>query len=215
MPPVTPSSTRAMPEPCLLLRRRGVLVDDLALGGLLERHRQVVLRARLDQRRRELVERPLTELVVVVVDLPRALGGDDHERVARVDLVHQFVDAGMDHGRAMVAAPFNSRATIAASASAARSRSSFSTISSKSPASESWRRAVAIRSSICPELSVARSRSRRSSSGTGAVTKIVTAFSTRARTRFAPSVSSSRRGALPCARSRSISERSVPYRFPT
>src|SRR3954447_17135664 len=57
--------------PCALAL--GVLVDDLALGGLLEGHRQVVLRARLDQRRRELVERPLTELVVVVVDLPRAL----------------------------------------------------------------------------------------------------------------------------------------------
>src|SRR5262249_18573540 len=117
-----------------------VLVDDLALGGLLEGHRQVVLRARLDQRRRELVERPLTELVVVVVDLPRALGGDDDQRVARVDLVHQFVDAGMNHGRAMVAARSSSRATIAASASAARSRSSFSTTKSNWSCCSSCRR---------------------------------------------------------------------------
>ena len=44
----------------------------------------------------------------------------------------------------------------------------------------------------------------------GAVTKIVTALSTRRFTRSAPSVSSSSSGALPCARSRSISECSVP-----
>src|SRR3954466_8151294 len=80
-----------------------VRVDDLALGSLLEGHRQVVLRARLDQRRGELVERSLTELVVVVVDLARALGGDDHERIARVDLIEKLIDAGMDHCPAMVA----------------------------------------------------------------------------------------------------------------
>src|SRR3954470_14617188 len=116
-----------MPEVCRLLL---VFVDDLALGDLFEGHRQVVLRARLDQRRGELVERALTELVVVVVDLPRALGGDDDQRVARVDLVHQFVDAGMNHCAAMVAARSNSCVTMAASASAARSRSSFSTTKS-------------------------------------------------------------------------------------
>src|SRR3954471_14429375 len=117
MPPETPRRIRLMPESCLLL---AVVVDDLALGGLLEGHRQVVLRARLDQRRRELVERPLTELVVIVVDLARALGRDDHEGVARVDLIHEFVDAGMDHGRGMVAVAASSRSTIAASSSAAR-----------------------------------------------------------------------------------------------
>src|SRR3982750_4874815 len=121
MPPVTPRRIRAIARKwCLLLR---VLVDDLALGGLLEGHRQVILRARLDQRRRELVERPLTELVVVVVDLPRALGGDDDQRGTRVDLCHDLVDAGMDHCGAMVAARSSSRATTSASAFAARSRS--------------------------------------------------------------------------------------------
>src|SRR5205085_10722088 len=74
-----------------------VLVLDLALRGLLERHRQVVLRARLDERGQELVERAFAELVVVVVDLARALRGDDHQRVARVHVVEQLVDAGMDH----------------------------------------------------------------------------------------------------------------------
>src|SRR3954464_101470 len=124
MPPETPRRIRLMPESCLLL---AVVVDDLALGGLLEGHRQVVLRARLDQGRRELVERALPQLVVVVVDLPRALGGDDDQRVARVDLVHQLIDAGVDHCRAMVAARSSSCATISARRSAARSRSSFST----------------------------------------------------------------------------------------
>src|SRR4051795_3577112 len=123
-----PVTWRGCAERVLLALR--VLVDDLALGSLLEGHRQIVLRARLDQRRRELVERPLTELVVVVVDLPRALGGDDDQRVARVDLVHELVDAGVDHRRAMVAALPSSCATMSASASAARSRSSFSTTKS-------------------------------------------------------------------------------------
>src|SRR3954471_3684319 len=109
MTPETPRRIRLMPESCLIL---AVVVDDLALGGLLEGHRQVVLRARLDQGRRELVERALPQLMVVVVDLPRALGGDDHQRVARVDLVHQLIDAGMNHCRAMVAARSSSRATI-------------------------------------------------------------------------------------------------------
>ena len=59
---------------------------DLALCDLLEGDRQVVLRARLHERRREVVERALAELVVVVVDLARALRGDDDQRVARAGL---------------------------------------------------------------------------------------------------------------------------------
>jgi len=68
-------------------KRAGALllvgVVDLALGELFEGHRQIVLRARLDERRKELVERALAKLVVVVVDLPGPLGRDDHDRVAR------------------------------------------------------------------------------------------------------------------------------------
>src|ERR1039457_22791 len=169
MPPVTPSRTLIagmVPARGLLLR---VVVDDLALGDLFEGHRQVVLRARLDQRRRKLVERPLAQLVVVVVDLPGALGRDDHQRVAGIDLLHQFVDAGMNHGRGMVAVALSSRATISDRRSAAAARSSFTTTWSNSPRSVSCLCAVSIRSSITPELSVARSRKRRSSSSTGAV----------------------------------------------
>ena len=58
-----------------------VAVLDLALGDFLEGDREVVLRARVDHRRRELLERALAEVVVVRVDLARALGGDDHARV--------------------------------------------------------------------------------------------------------------------------------------
>src|SRR5262249_53299471 len=104
-----------------------VRILELALGDLLEGHRQVVLRAGLDQRRREVVERPLTELVVVVVDLAGPLGCDEDERIARVDVVDQRVDAWIDHGRDMVAARLSSRSTISASSSAARLRPSFST----------------------------------------------------------------------------------------
>ena len=50
-----------------------VRVLDLALGDFFEGHRQVVLGARLHERRRVVVERALAELVVVVVDLPRAI----------------------------------------------------------------------------------------------------------------------------------------------
>src|SRR5919109_5230019 len=84
------------------LLRVGVL--DLALRGLLKRHRQIVLRPRLDERGQELIERAFAELVVVVVDLPSTLRSDDHERVARVDVLEQAVDAGMDHGREMLPA---------------------------------------------------------------------------------------------------------------
>src|SRR5919198_6540275 len=211
MPPLTPTRTRATGEFCLwsaALLRVGVL--DLALGDFLEGHRQVVLRPGLDQRRRDL-ERPLAELVVVVVDLPRALGGDYHERVARVHVLEQVVDLRVDHGREMVPAALRASLTRPTSSSVARSSSSLMTTWSNSPACCRWRCASARRSPISPALSVARSRSRRSSSANvGASTKIVTAPGTSSRTRSAPSVSRSRSGALPFARIRSISDRGVP-----
>ena len=46
---------------------------DLALRDLFERDREVVLGRRVHHRRRELLENPLAERVVVVVDLPRPL----------------------------------------------------------------------------------------------------------------------------------------------
>src|ERR671922_33614 len=69
MPPVTPRRTRAICGPSVL-----VAVLDLPLGDLLERHRQIVLRARLDERGWVLVERA-PELVVDdhVVELVRLL----------------------------------------------------------------------------------------------------------------------------------------------
>src|SRR5215207_2983061 len=82
-------------------RRLAVVVLDLARGHFLERDREVVLRARLDHRRRELVERALAEVVVVGVDLPRALGGDDDAGVVRVDVRQQAIDAGRDQDRGL------------------------------------------------------------------------------------------------------------------
>src|SRR5205807_10332865 len=55
--------------------------------------------ARSHERRRRLLEAdPLTELVVIVVDLASTLGGDDYKRVAGIDVLEQLIDAWMDHG---------------------------------------------------------------------------------------------------------------------
>src|ERR1700704_6435620 len=106
-----------------------VLVLELALGDFLEGHGQVVLRARFHQRWRSLVEPDaLTELVVVVVDLASPLGGDDDQRIARVDVFEELIDARMDHGRLMVPAVWSSRRTISVSSCAARSRSSLTIV---------------------------------------------------------------------------------------
>src|SRR6266542_5467831 len=127
MPPVTPRRTRAICVSPSSTKPSGfVRVLDLALGDLLEGHGQVVLGARFDEGWK-LVERALTELVVVVVDLASALRGDDDQRVARVDIVQQLIDSRMDHGRLMLPAAANSRWTISSSPRVARSRSSLTT----------------------------------------------------------------------------------------
>src|SRR5664280_1764330 len=105
MPPLTPTRTwrcggwrspAVMPARPVLLALAGEV--DLALGDLFEGDRQEVLAARSHKRRRKLVEHALAERVVVVVDLPRALGGDDGERIPRVARVgQQLVDAGTVH----------------------------------------------------------------------------------------------------------------------
>src|SRR3954447_24949581 len=95
MPPVTPSRTRAIATPPAALLAVAVL--DLARGDLLERDREVVLRPRVHHRRRVLLEGALTEVVVVRVDLARALGGDDHARVVGVDVLEQSIDARGNH----------------------------------------------------------------------------------------------------------------------
>ena len=109
--------------------RLGVRVGDLCLRDLFHRHRQVVLRPGLDQRRRCHVEADaLAELVVIAVDLAGPLGGHDDERVARVDVLEQIIDARFDHEEAMVAANSSSCSTIAQSDPVARATSSFRTM---------------------------------------------------------------------------------------
>ena len=117
---------------------------------------------------------------MIVVDLPRPLGARDHERVARAAGVgEQIVDSRIHHGAESLPAALadqSARSTMAPSSSTARPTSSFVTTWSKSPASSAWRRASSSRSPISPALSVALSRSRRSSSAKlGGSMKIVTA----------------------------------------
>src|SRR6187551_789025 len=146
MPPVTPTRMRAtapivpVTKPDAVREadlRRGTVVRErqLAPGDLLHRHRQVVLRARLDERRgRVLQPETLSELMVLVVDLPSSLRGHDDERVPRrrVDVGggvrEELVDTRFDHRLAMVPASTSSRSTIAASTSPARVTSSFLTM---------------------------------------------------------------------------------------
>src|SRR3989304_10226216 len=117
MPPVTRRRTRAITvrwgRPDRAARRAGSGNGlDLALRDLLEGDGQGVLGTGLDERGREVVERALAELVVVVVDLPRPLGGGDHERVAggRLDVLEQGVDSRPDHRERVVpAAPISPR----------------------------------------------------------------------------------------------------------
>src|SRR5262245_8034245 len=107
MPPVTPTRILATRTLCPLLGafQLPIVVLDLSLGDLLQGHGEVVLRARLDQRRGRFLEaHPLAELMVVAVDLACALRGDDDQRVARVDVAEQVVDTWLDHGPGMVAA---------------------------------------------------------------------------------------------------------------
>src|SRR5919108_337689 len=171
MPPVTPRSTRATQAP----RARALLGadGDLALGDLLESHRQVVLRARLDERGWEVVEGPFAELMVVVVDLPGTLRPRDHERISRAGgVLEQIVEPWIHHRAERL--PASSRSTMASRRTTAWSTSSLVTTWSKSAASSICARASASRSPISPALSVARSRSRRSSSPKlGARTKML------------------------------------------
>src|SRR5437870_9684697 len=96
MPPLTPTSTRAMRRPPARDYLSGVVLD-LARFDFLERDREVVLGAGVDHRRRELVEGALAEVVVVGVDLAGPLGGHDHAGVVGVDDLEEAIDARRDH----------------------------------------------------------------------------------------------------------------------
>src|SRR5665213_319547 len=131
MPPETPSRTRAMaPIVPAYVPFRGLLdvfVLQHALRNFLHSHREVILRAGFDERRRIVVERAFAELMVVVVDLPGTLRGHDDERIARVNVLEQIVYAGMNHGLDMVPVGASRPRTSSVSSVTARSRSSFST----------------------------------------------------------------------------------------
>src|SRR5215210_8796472 len=136
MPPETPSRMRATAPP---YRRSlavvpaatsaglaAVAVADLAGRDLVERDLQVVLRGRLDHGRDVLLERALSQALVVRVDLARPLGGDEDGGVVRVDLAlsEQLVEAGLDQGRAPFPGRPQTLATSSMSSSTAFSRRS-------------------------------------------------------------------------------------------
>src|SRR4051794_27988598 len=110
-----------------------VLVFELALGKLFERHREVVpLGVRLNHRRRVLAEAALSEVVEVAVDLTRALRRDDDGGVVGIGVLQELVYAWFDHWRLSLddrhagAAPSSPR-TMPTSSSVAASSSSLTT----------------------------------------------------------------------------------------
>src|SRR3954470_1317119 len=67
-------------------------VGEQALVDLAQRDRQrLLLRGRVDERA-DVLEQALGELAVVGVDLPRALGGEDHQAVLAAGALEQLVD---------------------------------------------------------------------------------------------------------------------------
>src|SRR4051812_49955283 len=97
MPPATPSRTRGAARAVTEADMRPALFDALGVleqAGLDLAHRdrqRLLARAGLDERA-DVLQQALAELRVVVVDLPGALGGVDHQRVLRRHLVEQVVD---------------------------------------------------------------------------------------------------------------------------
>src|SRR5262249_50683934 len=153
-----------------------VLIGDHLLSDLVERDRQrlVAQAAGLHERRHEL-SAALAELVVVGVDLSRALRGQHHEGVLGVHSVQQVVELRLiDH----VGSPSRGRGSrrawmIAATCSTAWSRSSLTTRWSNQPSSASSAAAPANRRLTESGSSVPRSSRRRSSSSRlGGWTKI-------------------------------------------
>src|SRR3954469_7254560 len=148
MPPVTPRRTRRPASKLLDANSVGTFGTDVALGDLLEgdRERLFAKAAGLDERRHEL-SAAFAELVVIGVDLARALRGDDHERVLRVDLREQIVDLRFDHAELpVIEGPFGGvEPSIPATSSTTRPTSSFTITWSKRSASSISRSAAETR----------------------------------------------------------------------
>src|SRR5262249_30733268 len=121
-------------------RLGAVLVFELALGKLLERHREVVaLTARFDHRRWGLAEAAPSPVVKVGVDLPCPLFRDDDGGVMGVGVLQQLVYAWLDHSARESREMPSSARTIPSSSSAARPRSSLTTWwANSSRAASSW-----------------------------------------------------------------------------
>src|SRR5688500_10496407 len=78
------------------LNLRRALPTELTLGDLLECNREGLgVVAETGDLGRDEIPDSLTQLVVVGVDLPCSLGGQDDQRVAAVDLVRELFDSGI------------------------------------------------------------------------------------------------------------------------
>src|SRR5690606_18175533 len=238
MPPEMPTTTRnasvigttpavggraAAPRPAghprLLGERRE---DELVLVDLVERHRErLVVDRRVDERADVVEERALVQVGVVVVDLTRALGGEDDELVLGVDLRQQLVDGRVDDALVLghVGSPHDlvraegvpGTASNSTTSRAARLTSWFTTFTSNSSCAASSIFAVSRRRACSAADSVPRPVSRRtSSSHVGGSRKTSSASGMAFFTARAPCRSISSSTLRPVARAASIGERGVP-----
>src|SRR5437763_9239301 len=93
MPPLTPRTTwRSLIRPGRSDLRLELLEGQRVLVDLTQRHRERLLLHVGRDERADVLEKTLTELRVVGVDLPGALRRVDDERVLALDLVEQLVD---------------------------------------------------------------------------------------------------------------------------
>src|SRR4051812_44194285 len=93
MPPLTPRTTcRSLIRPRRSDLRLELLEGQRVLVDLTQSHRERLLLHVGRDERADVLEKTLTELRVVGVDLPGALRRVDDERVLALDLVEQLVD---------------------------------------------------------------------------------------------------------------------------
>src|SRR3954454_8701258 len=226
MPPLTPRT------PCRSLIRPGrsdlrleLLEGQRVLVDLTQSHRERLLLHVGRDERADVLEKTLTQLRVVGVDLPGALRRVDHERVLALDLVEQLVDRRVGDafgigGGAGHALPLSRAFVIGVQAtsqparmsvtscSAASSTDVLTIVESNSSSAASSIRAVSSRAWMTSGGSVPRPRSRRSSSSQlGGARKTSSASGMSWRTCRAPCTSISSSTRVPAARRSSAATR--------
>src|SRR3954447_22739828 len=233
MPPLTPRTTcRSLIRPGRSDLRLELLEGQRVLVDLTQSHRERLLLHVGRDERADVLEKTLTELRVVGVDLPGALRRVDDERVLALDLVEQLVDGRVGDalgigGGAGHALPLSRAFVIAVQAtsqparirltscSAASSTDVLTIVASNSSSAASSICAVASRAWTTSADSVPRPRRRRSSSShVGGARNTSSASGISWRTWRAPCTSISSSTASPAASRSSTGRRGVPYQLP-